>query len=340
MIIRKIARPLLATAFVGQGVETLLNIDSGAEAVQPTLSGLQGMPDPVARNVPSNAVAVAQVTAASQVIGGLLLATGRIPRVASAVLAATVVPANLGKHMFWTEKDPEVKADKRRAFLADVSLVGGLILFGRNVEHPEQVLELAHDAEALGVEVFPGFTAAEVLYDAADPYTRKIIIDKGLATTDLLVQVLVAKYADHLPLYRQESIFARAGLALPRSTLAQWVGQSGVQLQPLVDALRTELLKHSVLHADETPVAMLDPGAGKTHRAYLWSYSIGAHDPMRAVIYDFADSRAGKHAQDFLGDWRGTLVCDDYAGYVAAEVMLCAERRRPPSGRSAQPSRT
>lgn len=128
MIIRKIARPLLATAFVGQGVETLLNIDSGAEAVQPTLSGLQGMPDPVARNVPSNAVAVAQVTAASQVIGGLLLATGRIPRVASAVLAATVVPANLGKHMFWTEKDPEVKADKRRAFLADVSLVGGLIL--------------------------------------------------------------------------------------------------------------------------------------------------------------------------------------------------------------------
>ena len=59
MIIRKIARPLLATAFVGQGVETLLNIDSGAEAVQPTLSGLQGMPDPVARNVPSNAVAVA-----------------------------------------------------------------------------------------------------------------------------------------------------------------------------------------------------------------------------------------------------------------------------------------
>jgi hypothetical protein len=72
-----------------------------------------------------------------------------------------------------------------------------------------------------------------------------------------------------------------------------------------------------VLHADETPVAMLDPGAGKTHRAYLWSYSIGAHDPVRAVIYDFADSRAGKHAQDFLGDWRGTLVCDDYSGYKA-----------------------
>ena len=88
-------------------------------------------------------------------------------------------------------------------------------------------------------------------------------------------------------------------------------------LQPLVDALKTEMLTHRVLHADETPVAMLDPGAGKTHRAYLWSYSIGAHDSVRAVIYDFAESRAGQHARDFLGEWRGTLVCDDYSGYKA-----------------------
>lgn len=128
MIIRRIARPLLATAFIGQGVETLLNIDSGAEAVRPALDGLKDMPDPVARNVPSNAVAVAQATAAAQVAGGLLLATGRIPRVASAVLAATVIPANLGNHMFWAEEDPEAKAAKRRGFLADLSLLGGLIL--------------------------------------------------------------------------------------------------------------------------------------------------------------------------------------------------------------------
>ena len=143
------------------------------------------------------------------------------------------------------------------------------------------------------------------------------VIDKGIPTSGLLAQVLVAKYQDHLPLYRQEGIFGRAGLAIPQSTLAHWVGQMGVQLQPLVDALKEELLACPVLHADETPVAMLDPGAGKTHRAYLWSYSIGAHDPVRAVIYDFAESRAGKHAQDFLGDWRGTLVCDDYSGYKA-----------------------
>lgn len=84
-----------------------------------------------------------------------------------------------------------------------------------------------------------------------------------------------------------------------------------------IDALKAEMLGHRVLHADETPVAMLDPGAGKTHRAYLWSYSIGAFEPIKAVIYDFAQSRAGKHAQAFLGDWKGTLICDDYAGYKA-----------------------
>jgi len=147
------------------------------------------------------------------------------------------------------------------------------------------------------------------------------VIDKGLPTTGLLAQVLVAKYADHLPLYRQETIFERAGLALPRSTLAQWVGACGVELQPLVDALKTQMLGRPVLHADETPVAMLKPGHGKTDRAYLWSYGTTVFDPLRAVVFDFADSRAGRHVQAFLGTdqdgggWRGALVCDDYAAY-------------------------
>ncbi len=127
------------------------------------------------------------------------------------------------------------------------------------------------------------------------------VIDKGIPTSGLLAHVLIAKYLDHLPLYRQEGIF----------------GRMGATLQPLVDALKTEMLTYPVLHADETPVAMLDPGKGKMHRAYLWSYSIGAFEPVKAVIYDFADSRAGKHAQEFLDTWRGTLVCDDYAGYKA-----------------------
>ena len=143
------------------------------------------------------------------------------------------------------------------------------------------------------------------------------IIDKGIPTAGLLAQVLVAKYADHLPLYRQEGIFARAGMALPRSTLAQWVGVCGVQLQPLVDALKNEILSHAVLHADETPVAMLKPGNKRTHRAYLWAYAPGAFEDLMAVVYDFCESRAGAHARSFLGEWKGALVCDDYGGYKA-----------------------
>ena len=85
------------------------------------------------------------------------------------------------------------------------------------------------------------------------------VIDKGIPTAGLLAQVLVAKYADHLPLYRQQSIFGRAGLAIPRSTLAHWVGICGVRLQPLVDALKAEILTHRVLHADETPVQSKHP---------------------------------------------------------------------------------
>jgi transposase len=151
------------------------------------------------------------------------------------------------------------------------------------------------------------------------------IIDKGIPTTALLAQVLVAKYLDHLPLYRQERIFGRVGLAIPRSTLAAWVGQCGVHLQPLVDALKTEMLGRDVLHADETPVAMLKPANlrdGKTHRAYLWSYCTTSYDSLRAVVFDFADSRGGQHARAFLGlpgdeGWRGKLVCDDFSGYKA-----------------------
>ena len=160
------------------------------------------------------------------------------------------------------------------------------------------------------------------------------IIDTGLPTSNLLADVLVAKYGDHLPLYRLEDIYARAGAPLPRSTLAQWVGQCGVQLRPLVDALKAEMMAHAVLHADETPVEMLKPGTGKTHKAYLWAYSPGVFEPMKAVVYDFADSRSGGHARAFLGSWRGSLICDDYGGYKASfangvtEVGCMAHARR------------
>ena len=82
----------------------------------------------------------------------------------------------------------------------------------------------------------------------------------------------------------------------------------------LVDALKTEILSHPVIHADETPVQMLKPGNKKTHRAYLWAYAPGALEDLKAVVLDFCESRAGEHARTFLGQWRGSLVCGDYAG--------------------------
>ncbi len=109
-----------------------------------------------------------------------------------------------------------------------------------------------------------------------------------------------------------------------------------------MDALTRELLSQGVLHADETPVAMLKPGHGKTHRAYLWSYCTTQFSPLQAVVFDFADSRGGQHARGFLGlpgtpaqsGWRGHLVCDDFAGYKACfelgvtEVGCMAHARR------------
>ena len=148
------------------------------------------------------------------------------------------------------------------------------------------------------------------------------IIDKGIPTAGLLAQVLVAKFLDHLPLYRQEHIFKRAGMAIARSTLAQWVGECGAQLQPLVDALAAELLRHGVLHADETPVAMLKPGHGKTHKAYIWTYCTTSFDPTKAVVFDFAETRSGQNVRRFLGQdsenpWHGKLVTDGFSGYHA-----------------------
>jgi transposase len=160
------------------------------------------------------------------------------------------------------------------------------------------------------------------------------VIDKGIPTAGLLAQVLVAKYADHQPLYRQEGIYERAGVTLPRSTLAEWVGACGVKLEPLGEALKTALLERPVLHADETPVPMLKPGLKKTHRAYLWSYGTTQYEREQIVVYDFADGRAGVHARTFLGEWKGRLVCDDYQGYDAlfrdgvTEVGCLAHARR------------
>ncbi|MHB8847029.1 MAG: IS66 family transposase [Burkholderiales bacterium] len=142
------------------------------------------------------------------------------------------------------------------------------------------------------------------------------IIDGGMAAPSLLTWVMISKYADHLPLYRLEQIAARSQVPLARSTLADWVGRTGVALQPLIDRLAELLKERRVLHADETPVAQLDPGPGKTRRAYLWTWRSNDLDTgPPIVVFEYQTSRSGKHADSFLGNWRGHLMLDDYSGY-------------------------
>jgi transposase len=163
-------------------------------------------------------------------------------------------------------------------------------------------------------DVYPQYACRTCETIVAEP-VAPAIIDRGLAAPGLLAQVVIQKYVDHLPLYRQEAIFARHGIVLKRTTLAEWMGRVGLALDPLFNALRIQLLKAPVLHADETPVAQLNPGAGKTKRAYLFVYRNTDAHPI--VLFDYGPTRAGKHVAAFLGDWKGSLMVDDYSGYKA-----------------------
>ncbi len=188
---------------------------------------------------------------------------------------------------------------------------GTLVRIGEHVSE-----KLAYTPAKFHVErhVHPQYACRACETVVAEP-VAPAIIDRGLPAPSLLTQVLLAKYTDHLPLYRQQAIYARAGVELPRSTLADWVGACGIALQPLADRLREKLREQACLHADETPVDTLDPGNGKTRQSYLFAYRSTAGPPI--VVFDYADSRSGKHAREFLGDWRGALMVDDYAGCKA-----------------------
>lgn len=144
------------------------------------------------------------------------------------------------------------------------------------------------------------------------------VIDGGMAAVGLLTWIMISKFVDHLPLYRLEQIAARDHVILARSTLAEWVGRVGVALQPLVDRLVWHLLQGNTLHADETPVSQLEPGSGKTKKAYLWAYRSNDLEPgPRIIVFDYQPGRSGAHARGFLGDWQGHLMVDDYSGYKA-----------------------
>ena len=146
-------------------------------------------------------------------------------------------------------------------------------------------------------------------------------IERGRPGPGLLAHVLVSKYADHLPLYRQSEIYAREGIDLGRSTLGDWVGGSAALLAPLVEALRKDVMASDVLHGDDTPVPVLAPGTGKTKTGRLWTYvrderPHGGERPPAAVFF-YSPDRKGEHPQDHLKSFKGVLHADGYAGFNA-----------------------
>jgi hypothetical protein len=144
-------------------------------------------------------------------------------------------------------------------------------------------------------------------------------IERGMAGPGLLAHVLVSKYADHLPLYRQSEIYARQGIELERSTLADWVGGTSKLLGPLVEALRRYVMAASKLHADDTPVPVFAPGQGKTKTGRLWTYvrddRPAGDSAAPAVWFAYSPDRKGEHPEQHLKEFRGILQADAYAGF-------------------------
>ena len=145
------------------------------------------------------------------------------------------------------------------------------------------------------------------------------LIEGGLPTERMVAHVLVTKYADHAPLYRQAQMLARQGIAIDRSTLASWVGYAAAELKPLWRLLRDQLLGSAKLFVDETTAPVLDPGRGRTKTGYFWAIARddrpwGGSDPP-AVVYSYAPGRGSEHASALLKDFRGILQTDGYVAY-------------------------
>jgi transposase len=146
-------------------------------------------------------------------------------------------------------------------------------------------------------------------------------IERGIASPGVLARILVAKFADHQPLYRQSVIYARQGVELDRSTMARWVGACSALVEPLVDQLRRYVLAPGKVHADDTPVSVLAPGNGQTKTGRLWAYvrddrNSGSADPP-AVWFAYTPNRQGQHPQSHLAEFSGVLQADAYAGFNA-----------------------
>jgi transposase len=212
---------------------------------------------------------------------------------------------------------------------------GALQHFGEDVS---EQLEYVPDSFKVIRHVRPKFACAscERVVEAPAPSRP---IERGLAGPALLAHVLVSKFCDHLPLYRQSEIYARQGVEIERSTLAGWVGASSELLTPLVDALREHIFAGSKVHADDTPIPVLAPGAGKTKTGRLWTYvrddRPAGEKTAPAVWFAYSPDRKGEHPRAHLKNFKGALQADAYAGFhhlyeggAIYEVACWAHARR------------
>jgi hypothetical protein len=145
------------------------------------------------------------------------------------------------------------------------------------------------------------------------------LIEGGMPTEATVAHVLVSRYADHLPLYRQAQALARQGIEIGREVLAGWLGAAAFEVRPVVARLRAILLGSVRLFADETTMPVLDPGRGRTKKGYAWAIARddrpwGGADPP-AVVFHYAPGRGAEHARDLLAGYTGILQCDGYAAY-------------------------
>jgi transposase len=242
------------------------------------------------------------------------------------------------------EKEPsatgeEVQAESRREPMAPKAtrkLHPGRKPLPENLPRIEEVIGCAPHCAGCGEETAViGYDTSEVLdHEPAKWFVRVMkrekracgkraqvrmaelaprIVDKGLASDRVVVETVVAKYCDHLPLYRQEAILEReAGVEISRATLDGWVITVGQLLQPVVEAMRQDLLRASYIQADETivPVQMHN-GRGSDHQAYLWQYGT----PKGETVFDFQMGRGRDGPAKFLKDWNGILQTDGYQAY-------------------------
>jgi transposase len=192
---------------------------------------------------------------------------------------------------------------------------GQLRQFGEDIS---EQLEYIPDSFKVVRHVRPKFTCTgcDRVVEAPAPSRP---IERGLAGPGLLAHVIVSKFSDHLPLYRQSEIYARQGVEISRSTLAGWVGASSDLLAPLVDAIQKHVLGGRKLHADDTPMPVLAPGNGKTKTGRLWTYvrddrPAGEQTPP-AVWFAYSADRKGEHPRQHLKTFKGALQADAYAGF-------------------------